>query len=183
MKTFFKRMLVGILFISTASLSAQEINSKKGYDTQIGVMVYMLENLKSDIITYTKRYNQMETDFHFDDKANSVGAIIMHLSAVEAAYQETSFGADVFNAYNEEEKKMLEMAINLDDSREILKEKPIRYYLDIYKKVRKKTLQEFKLRNDDWWTKDTHWAWFHVMEHQAHHLGQIKLISKRFPTQ
>ena len=24
-----------------------------------------------------------------------------------------------------------------------------------------------------------HWAWFHVMEHQANHMGQLALITKR----
>ena len=183
MKIFFKKILIFILLVSTASLSAQKINSKKGYDTQIGVMVYMLEELKSNIISSTKGLNQIETDFQFDEQANSIGAIILHLAAVEVTYQKTTFGDGGFNEYQKEEKELFEMAIDLDKSKEILKEKPIKYYLDIYKKVRKKTLKEFKKRNDDWWTKNNHWAWFHVMEHQAHHHGQIKLITKRFQTQ
>ncbi len=183
MKISFKRILICVVLIATASLSAQKINSEKGYDTQIGVMVYMLEYLKSDIVSTTKGLNQIETDFQFDEQANSIGAIILHLAAVEATYQKTTFGLEVFNEYQKEEKELFEMAIDLDKSKEKLKDKPIKYYLGVYKKVRKKTLKEFKKRNDDWWTKGNHWAWFHVMEHQAHHLGQIKLITKRFPTQ
>ena len=182
MKIFYKRILICLILIATTSLSAQKINSKKGYDTQIGVMVYMLEYLKSDIVSTTKGLNQIETDFQFDEQANSIGAIILHLAAVEATYQKTTFGVEVFNEYQKEEKELFELAIDLSESKEILKDKPIKYYLDFYKKVRKKTLKEFKKRNDDCWTKGNHWAWFHVMEHQAHHLGQIKLITKRFPT-
>ena len=26
---------------------------------------------------------------------------------------------------------------------------------------------------------NNHWAWYHVMEHQANHMGQIRLIIKR----
>ena len=28
---------------------------------------------------------------------------------------------------------------------------------------------------------NNHWAWFHVMEHQSSHLGQILLIKKKDP--
>jgi uncharacterized damage-inducible protein DinB len=166
---------------STNFLCAQEINREKGYDTQIGAMVYMLEYLKDDIVSSTRGLNALETDFQFDEKANSIGAIILHITAVEAAYQKYSFGEEIFNTYEKEEKELLEISLDLDKTKEILKDKPIKYYLDMYKKVRKRTLKEFKERNDDWWTKKNHWSWFHVMEHQAHHLGQIRLITARFP--
>jgi len=181
MKLFFKSVFICMLSVSAISLNAQEINSKKGYDTQIGFMVFMLESLKSDIISSTRGLNQFETDFQFDTQANSIGAIILHVAAVEAAYQKTSFGEAIFNAYEIEEKELLEKATDLNKVKDLLKEKPIKYYLSIYKNVRKQTLKEFKNRNDDWWTTTNHYAWFHVMEHQAHHMGQIKLIKARFP--
>ncbi|MCL5246924.1 DUF664 domain-containing protein [Cellulophaga sp. 20_2_10] len=181
-KTHLVHLLILIAFLFCSSrANAQDINSKKGYDTQIGVMVYMLENLKSDVISSTRGLNQSETDYQFDEQANSIGAIVLHLAAVEVGYQKSSFRENILNEYEKEEQDILEMSLDLDKTKEILKEKPIKYYLDIYKKVRKNTLKEFKNRNDDWWTKDNHWSWFHVMEHQAHHLGQIKLILQRLP--
>ena len=180
MKLLFKCFLI-CLVLPVISTNAQEINSTKGYDTHIGVMVYMLEDLKSEIVSSTRGLNQFETDFQFDKQANSIGAIILHLAAVEVAYQKTSFGEYMNNEYEKEEQELLEMSIDLDTTKELLKEKPIKYYLSIYKKVRKNTLRELKIRNDNWWTKNSHWAWFHVMEHQANHYGQIKLIKARFP--
>ena len=47
----------------------------------------MLENLKSEIVSSTRGLNQFEADFQFDKQANSIGAIILHLAAVEVAYQ------------------------------------------------------------------------------------------------
>lgn len=96
-------------------------------------------------------------------------------------YQKQTFSKSVSNDYSSKEKELLTTSLNLELTKETLKEKHIKFYLDIYKKVRKVTLKEFKKRNDDWWTKFYHNAWFHVMEHQAHHMGQIKLISNRFP--
>jgi len=59
MKLFFTRILICVLLLFTASLKAQKINKKKGYDTQIGIMVYMLESLKDKIISHTKGFNQI----------------------------------------------------------------------------------------------------------------------------
>ena len=181
MKIFFNRILLFIILASTVSLSGQEINSKNGYDTQIGVMIYMLEKLKTDIVSTTRGLNQTETDFQFDKKANSIGVIILHLAWAESENQVSYFGEEMRNEYNDEEKKLMEIAVHLDKANEVLKGNPIKYYLDLYKKVRKNTLKEFKKRNDDYWTKRNHYAWFHIMEHQAHHFGQIKLIMNRLP--
>lgn len=182
MKIVFKSICICLLIlVSTNALHAQEINSKKGYYTQIGVMVYMLENLKDDIISSTRGLNSLETDFQFDKKANSIGAIILHVAAVEATYQRYSFGEDMLNAYDKEEQELLERSLDLNKTKEILKDKPAKYYLTMYKKVRKNTLKEFQKIKDDWWTKKRHWSWFHVMEHQAYHLGQIELIIARLP--
>ena len=65
---------------------------------------------------------------------------------------------------------------------------PISYYLDIYKEVRKKTIEELKKRDDAWLNEsnpgagmNNHFGWFHVMEHQSSHLGQILFLRKRIP--
>ena len=39
-------------------------------------------------------------------------------------------------------------------------------------------------KDDEWFAESNgamsnHWAWFHVMEHQANHMGQLALITKR----
>jgi len=52
--------------------------------------------------------------------------------------------------------------------------------------VRKETLVLLKTKNDKWLNSkvkktdmNNHWAWYHVMEHQANHMGQIRLVMKR----
>jgi uncharacterized damage-inducible protein DinB len=60
------------------------------------------------------------------------------------------------------------------------------YYLKIWSDVRKETLRLLKTRDDQWFSAkvkgssmNIHWALYHVMEHQANHMGQIRLIIKR----
>ena len=66
--------------------------------------------------------------------------------------------------------------------------KPIEHYLAIYQEVRQKTIDELRKRDDAWLAQtqpgygtNNHWCWFHVMEHQSSHLGQILMLKKRFP--
>jgi 3-oxoacyl-[acyl-carrier protein] reductase len=110
--------------------------------------------------------------------------MIYHLAATEAYYQIYTFEKRDFN---EEEKAKWMTALTLGDkAREELKGKPITYYLDIYNEVRLKTKELLKTKDDKWFSKKNgamtnHWAWFHVMEHQSNHMGQLAFLTKRLP--
>lgn len=179
-------LLSFVLLISSQQLVAQKIKQPKGYDPQIGAMVSMLEDLKTRITQRVLLLNQEGTDFLLDEEANSIGAIIMHLAAVEVYYQVYTFEDRSFN-----EEEMAEWGLGLelgDEARKAFVGKPIRHYLSKWKEVRKETLRLLKTKDDEWFkakTKqsnmDNHWAWFHVMEHQANHMGQIVMIKKRIP--
>ncbi|HXO75327.1 MAG TPA: hypothetical protein VN824_08840, partial [Puia sp.] len=65
------------------------------------------------------------------------------------------------------------------------------FYLDLLNETRESTLAEFKKRDDAWlMSVDTKWSWgptnnyckwFHVCEHESHHLGQIAFLKSRLP--
>ncbi len=164
--------------------SSNFIRQIDGYNPQIGTLVSMLNNLSTRVEREVKMLNQREIDHLFDEKANSIGALIMHLAAAEAYYQVVSFEDRDFN---EEEQKKWGIALDLGDkARETIKGHDVEYYLDIYKEVRKKTLEELQKRNDKWLneggsSRNNHFNWFHVMEHQSSHLGQIRFLKKRIP--
>ncbi|WP_282086907.1 DUF664 domain-containing protein [Aquimarina algiphila] len=165
---------------------ASNINTEEGFTPQIGTLVSMLNNLSNRVERVVKGLDIRQTDHLLDEKANRIGALIMHLAAAEVYYQVYTFEN---RAFNKEEKDKWEIGLDLGDkAREEFKGKPITYYLDIYKEVRKKTIEELKKRNDEWlegsWpgsTMNNHFAWFHVMEHQSSHLGQILMLKKRIP--
>ena len=88
MKSIKKNTALLIFCFSLSLVNAQyEIKPKKGYTPQIGLMVDMLEDLKDRVTEITRDLDQVETDYLFDAKANSIGAIIMHLVATEAYCQ------------------------------------------------------------------------------------------------
>jgi len=175
-------MLILLCNISLAGQST--IKVKKGYSPQIGTTVSMLEDLKNRVTRSVARLSPEETDFLLDEDANRIGAMILHLAATEKWYQVYTFENRPFN---EKEKKQWNTALSLGkEARGSLKDKPIDYYLDIWNEVREETLTLLKEKDDKWFASkvkggsmNNHWAWFHVMEHQANHMGQIRLIIKR----
>ena len=162
------------------------IKPPKGYSTQIGNIVSMLEDLKIRVTNSVINLNEEETDFLLDEDANRIGALILHLAATEKYYQAYTFEK---RGFNKEEKMKWETALNLGhNARESIVNKPIDYYLKIWDEVRDESLRLLKAKDDKWLNskvkvKDSdmnnHWAWYHVMEHQANHMGQIRLIIKR----
>ena len=182
-----KIILVAILLIfQTNSLIGQYITeSAEGYTPQIGIMVDMLEELKTIIEDEVRELSIEETDFLIDEQANSIGAMIMHIAATEAYIQVESIEG---RTWTDEEKEFWSVGGGLGDtSRATIKGKPISYYLELWDEVREKTLEGLKTKDDAWFAANidenmnTHWAWFHVLKHTAGHHGQIALVKKRLP--
>lgn len=175
----------GFILLNLTSIDAQNvIKPKKGYSTQIGNIVAMLEDLKGRVTRSVRNLDQKETDFLLDEDANRIGALILHLAATEKYYQVYTFEN---RGFNKEERIKWDIPMNLGaEARKELVNKPIEYYLDIWDEVRKETLRLLKTKDDEWFNAkvkgsnmNNHWAWYHVMEHQANHMGQIRLIIKR----
>ena len=178
-----------VLFICLQApffLNAQgEMKAVDGYTPQIGYMVYMLEDLKNKVENQVKDLDQSQTDFVYDSKANSIGALGMHLVSTEMYYQLQTLGE---SNWTEAEQKLLQSAGDLNqESKSKLKGKPITYYLELWDKVRQQTLKGLKSKDDAWFAENideginNHYVWYHVMQHTANHNGQIASIKNRLP--
>lgn len=175
-----------LLLLGSMTLQAQNvIKPKKGYSPHIGTTVMMLEDLKGRVTNSVANLDQEGTDFLLDEKANRIGALILHLAATEKYYQLYTFENRGFNKKESDWDEALSLGAK---TRKKLVDKPIQYYLDIWEEVRKESLRLLKTKDDTWFeaqvkgsSMNNHWAWYHVMEHQANHMGQIRLIIKRIP--
>ncbi|NAS30665.1 DUF664 domain-containing protein [Flavobacteriaceae bacterium R38] len=175
-----------LLLLPIILLKAQgELKSVEGYSPKIGVMIYMLEDLKDRITQQVKDLNQSQTDFLYDANANSIGSLIMHLVSTESYYQTATL---MGREWTEEELKRFGIAGEINEKvKSILKGKPITYYLDLWDEVREKTLAALKTKDDAWFASSMeeglnyHYIWYHVMEHSANHMGQIATIKNRLP--
>ena len=163
----------------------------EGYAPQIGTLVSMLNYNRSTIVDMVKTMTMQELDYLHDSKANTIGALLMHLGATDKYYQINTFEGR--QMYNEIEEKVWGAAMHLgDEGREAIKGHEVKYYLDLIGEVRQKTLEELKKKDDAWllaldpvWSKkeplNTYWKWFHVCEHESNHRGQIAWLMSRLP--
>lgn len=163
----------------------------EGYSPHIGTIISMLNYNRHTIIKETEKLSMAELDHLFDEKANTIGALLMHLAAVDKWYYNNCF--ENRSEFNEDEKKIWNAGLELgDEGRKQVKGREIGYYLDMLKTTREATLKAFRQKDDKWlfavdpgFSKDrkfnNYWKWFHVCEHESNHRGQITWLKNRLP--
>ncbi|WP_276391238.1 DinB family protein [Eudoraea chungangensis] len=167
------------------------IGPKKGYTPEIGTLLSTMEMMRHWLISSVKDLTVKELDFQLDDTSNSIGAMLLHLAATEKYYQLNTFDELSWGSWSDTIKEEWDIPMNLgENAREIIKGKPIDFYLNKLEEVRNHTKVEFAKRDDSWLQKsviffedkptNNYCKWFHVCEHESNHRGQIKFISKRF---
>jgi len=169
------------------------LGPREGYTPLVGTLISMLTWMRERVVLRTvKGMSTPDLDYLLDGKANSIGALLLHLAATETYYGLHTFDGMAWNTWPESTKKTWDAASNLGPrAREEIKGKPLSFYLDALEASRARTLAELKKRDDEWLMKvDATWPWgptnnfckwFHVCEHESNHNGQIKLIAKRLP--
>ncbi|MDQ6861905.1 MAG: DUF664 domain-containing protein [Verrucomicrobiota bacterium] len=168
------------------------IGPREGFSPQIGTLVSMLEWMRRTILEPVQGLTVAELDYLHDSKANTIGALLLHLAATERHYQIHTFEGKKWNEWDEDTRKKWDAAGGLGaEARRVIKGHDLSYYLDALAKGREHTLSEFRKRDDAWLMlvdKDWPWGptnnyckWFHVCEHESNHNGQVKWIKGRLP--
>ena len=133
-----------------------------------------------------------QLDHRHDAQSNSIGALLLHIAAVELWYQTHTFDVRAWTA--EEEAQWLEW-IELRGS---VTGRPLQFYLDTLASIRARTESELRARteselrarDDEWLLRiesfegtdaNNYWKWFHVCEDEINHRGQIRWLRKRLP--
>ena len=172
--------------IENISVRPPQVSFDTTQQSHINALILMMDDLKYRVESQVKFLEQEHADHLIDSSANSIAALVYHLAAAEVYYQVRTFENRGFNA---EEGALWNDAMDLGEKGRInIKNKPIGYYLDLFDQVRAKTKEELRKRDDDWLNQNlegsgqtNYYAWFHVMEHQSSHLGQILFLKKRLP--
>ncbi len=168
------------------------IGPKPGYSPQIGTLVSMMTWMRTSVVHSVKGLSQKDLDHLLDEKANSIGALLLHLAATETYYQMNTFDSKEWGSWPDSVKQQWDAPMDLGDAgRKTIKGHDLDYYLKILEETRAKSLAEFRKRDDNWlMSVDKPWPWgptnnyckwFHVCEHESNHNGQIKLLAKRLP--
>lgn len=157
-----------------------------GFTPQMGRLVSMMNYSRRTTLDAVKGLDGEQLDYLHDPQSNSIGALLLHIAAVELWYQEETFGsrADMGEA------EQWEIALDLgSQARSRIKGNDLSYYLRILETVRSKTLEELAARDDSWldeesefWNRqpaNNYFKWFHVFEDEINHRGQIRWLRKR----
>jgi len=165
------------------------IGPKPGFTPEIGTLTSMLAFTRMQVLNSVKGMSQADLDFLFDGKANTIGALLLHLAATDSYYHLNSFQGIAWGKFPDAAKQKWEVAMNLGEpARKAIKGNNLDYYLNALNESREKTLAELKKRDDKWLAAldteagmNNYGKWFHVAEHESNHDGQIKFLKSRLP--
>ncbi len=167
-----------------------EIGPKKGYTPQVGTLVSMMNWMRDVVLSPVRGMSIKELDYIHDENSNSIGAMLLHLAATEKYYQLNTFDNMRWGSWDAKISAEWDTPMDLGErGRQMIKGNPLDYYLEKLEQVRSHSLQELAKRDDEWLLSvDEGWGWgptnnyckwFHVVEHESNHNGQIKYISSR----
>lgn len=173
----------------TAEESWSIVGPREGFSPHVGTVYSMMAMMRHLILQPVKGLTVEQLDYLHDDRSNSIGAMLLHLAATETYYQYNTFQDMKWGAWSEEIKKTWDVPMKLGEpARNSIKGHDLDYYLNILTEVREKTISEFRKRDDAWlmkvdpvWGWNNYAKWFHVVEHESNHNGQIKWIRSRLP--
>jgi len=187
----------GLLRAATIAATSESgpniIGPREGFSPQVGILVSMLDWMRRAILEPVQNLSVADLDYLHDSKANTIGALLLHLAATERHYQIHTFEGKKWNDWDEDTHKQWDVPAGLgEEARRTIKGKEIDYYLNALAQVRAQSLSEFRKRDDAWLMQIDHawpWGptnnyckWFHVCEHESHHNGQVAWIKGRLPS-
>ena len=163
---------------------------REGFTDQISILVSMMDWMRSTVLSTVRGMSQKDLDFQLDAESNSIGAMLMHLAATERFYQIHTFEGRAWGQWNKADADKWTVGSRLGKrARNEIKGNSLSYYTDQLEAVREKSKEELRKRDDSWLMEATNFfsnrptnnycKWFHVVEHESNHNGQIKLIRSR----
>ena len=162
------------------------IGVEPGLPVSVGALIGMLRYARRTTLDAIAGLTPVQLDHRHDARSNSIGALLMHIAAVEKWYQTATFDE---RDWNDEELAEWEPATDfLPVLRERIAGRPLDFYLDTLATVRARTDRELRLRDEEWLLRiepfgdasaNNFWKWFHVCEDEINHRGQIRWLRKR----
>ncbi len=157
------------------------------YTPHISRLVFMLDYARRNTLESVRGLTQGQLDTQVMKQGNTVGTLLAHIAQVEETYQSVTFRG-VRPAGNAAEPVLSEAG------RKKVRGQELSYYLNHLRAVRAETLVELRKRDDAWlhqeyalWPNgvpmNAFFCWFHVLEDEINHGGQIKILRKEIESE
>lgn len=153
----------------------------QGFTPLVGQLVHMLEYVRQNTIDAVRNLTVQEVDTLVFPNGNTIGMLLAHIAGIETGYQGLTFRGERPDGNRPE--------YHLGGSGlQTFKNLSVEHYLSRLEEVRRSTLHDLSERDDDWlkltyqpWGNrnwNNHFCWFHVMEDELRHQGQIVILKK-----
>lgn len=158
------------------------ISEVTGFTPQVGHLVAMLQIARIKTLSIIQHLTVEDLDFQLDDKSNSIGTLLKHMAALEYWFQVITFDN---RALTEQELALWRGALPDQLSLRLISGNDLTYYIQTLQTVRAKTINQLLTKEDDWLYIKTesgsnnYYKWYHIMEDEISHRGQIIWIKKR----
>ena len=160
-----------------------------GFTPAVGRLVSMMRYARWTTLRAVDGLTMRQLDHLYDERSNSIGALLAHIASVEMAYQRVTFDGRGLSLPEHEAE--LTAAVQLGDrARAEIRGQPLEHYVAILEAVRAFTLDELARKDDAWLDEASSWngrkvnnyfKWFHVFEDELNHRGQIRWLRSRLP--
>lgn len=164
---------------------ASVLQPAPGYTPHLGVLVAMMNYARLTTLQAVDGLSLEQLDTIPPGFSNSSGMLLAHIAAVDRLYQRLSFEN---RGFDDQETAVHGGAISFGREGERVCGLPLEHYLDELETARTATLAELARRDDVWLSShlqvpdfdfpNHHWAWFHVLEDEVSHRGQIRVLRK-----
>jgi uncharacterized damage-inducible protein DinB len=163
-----------------------------GYTPMVGALVAMLEHTRATTLDAVAGLGVAALDHQHDERANPIGALLAHVTAIEWGYAAATLAGPPPTA---EEWAAWGPLFQLGPAAwAAARGLPLEAHLQRLRAVRDRTLAGLRAVDDAWlarpaalsWLRApaTHlWAWYHVMEDELNHRGQIRWLRARLPAE
>jgi uncharacterized damage-inducible protein DinB len=164
-----------------------KIQNLDGYSRQFSQLISMMNYARITTFDAIKGLSISDLDFLVNENANSIGMLLLHIASVEFEFHKETIENRELTAV---EIECWKPALELEDlGRSKIKGHSLDFCIDQLAQVRKKTLEDFQTLEDNWLYIETdfwdskrannYFKWFHVLEDEINHRGQIQFLRQR----
>jgi uncharacterized damage-inducible protein DinB len=161
-----------------------------GYSPRVGRYVAQLGEIRQDLLRQTANLTPAQLSWYPNDRVESIGTQLLHVAAIEWSW----IFEDIFGRPDEEYdgwEEALPIRVGLPQVRD----KPPAYFTDRLARVREEALTALRGLSDDDLSRlvpktpaepvaekfTIDWVLFHLVDHEAHHAGQVELMIRLLP--